>query len=469
VIGLQSLRVVLTDPADEKLGLDTNYSYTLTIDRNGTAEAKASSVYGAMYALDTFWQLIDQESGMLKHSVVQINDSPQYQWRGLMIDAGRRFFPMQTVKNLLNTMAGNKMSVLHLHASDECRWGVESKLFPNLTASLVGERAGFYTQEDVKEMIAYAGDRGIRVVPEFDIPGHSRGMLPVEGPEGVQFCESADNATVDRSQLYGDPGGRTYKVVHALMKEMAGLFTDEVFNIGCDETRVTGPCTQQSTFDLERKVLTAVQHEFGKTPEGWEEAFFDAGAATNETIVNAWKDHPVETITATGRRAVSSNHTHWYFTGKAEGGPAGWANCSGKPYCKECWWDIGARVPAAQKRLLLGGEMSMWSDSYCDTHQCGASPGKVPQGSSLFSPEHDKEFGQSVGGMIWPRGFVGAAAMWNYNASMDPSSAPFVDAIWALNDKLIAAGSESCPTNCSCDQLTACGKPYLKQQPPSAA
>jgi hexosaminidase len=306
-VGLKALRVVIAHPANEKLGLETDYSYELTIESDGTAEARAASVYGAMYAMDTFWQLVDERSGALKHSVVRIKDSPQYQWRGLMIDSGRRFFPMDTVKNLLDTMAGNKMSVLHLHASDECRWGVESKLYPNLTASLGGIHAGFYTQEDIKDMVKYAGDRGIRVVPEFDVPGHARGMIPVEGPDGVQFCEDA----ADRSQLYGDPDGKTYKVVHALMKEMASLFSDEVFNVGCDETRVKGPCTKMSTFDLERKLLSAIQTEFGKTPEGWEEVMFDAGAATNETIVNSWARHAPEQITKTGRMAVVSNHSHW--------------------------------------------------------------------------------------------------------------------------------------------------------------
>jgi hexosaminidase len=98
-----------------------------------------------------------------------------------MIDTGRRFFPMPTVQNLLDTMAAVKLNVLHLHASDMCRWSVESKLYPNLTAALTGQMGGHYTQEDVKAMIKYAGDRGIRVVPEFDVPGHSRGMLPIEG------------------------------------------------------------------------------------------------------------------------------------------------------------------------------------------------------------------------------------------------------------------------------------------------
>ena len=80
----------------------------------------------------------------------------------------------------------------------------------------------------------------------------------------------------------------------------------------------------------------------------------------------------------------------------------------------------------------------------------------------------DAEFGRSIGGMIWPRGFVAAAAFWNFDASSDPSSAPFAAAIWELNDKLAAAGSLTCPSNCSCDQLTACGQPYIKPPVPAA-
>jgi len=111
------------------------------------------------------------------------------------------------------------------------------------------------------------------------------------------------------------------------MKEMAGLFTDEVFNIGCDETSVKGRCTLDSTFAIERQVLTAIQKEFGKTPEGWEEVLFDAGAATNATIVNAWARHSASEITATGRRAVESRSRAFYFTGAAPGGPDGWSKC----------------------------------------------------------------------------------------------------------------------------------------------
>ena len=85
---------------------------------------------------------------------------PEYKWRGLMIDSGRRFFPMPLVKNLMDTMAANKMNVLHLHASDHCRFGVESKNYPKLHTALTGIHKGYYTQEDVKDMIAYGKKNG---------------------------------------------------------------------------------------------------------------------------------------------------------------------------------------------------------------------------------------------------------------------------------------------------------------------
>jgi hypothetical protein len=155
---------------------------------------------------------------------------------------------------------------------------------------------------------------------------------------------------------------------------------------------------------------------------------------------------------------VESASGHFYFTAPGPGGPKGWSRC---------WYDIAPNVPAAEKPLLLGGEVSMWSDSYCYTGQCGASGG-TPVGAKLFPPAMDAEFGRSIGGMIWPRGFVAAAAFWNFDASSDPSSAPFAAAIWELNDKLAAAGSLTCPSNCSCDQLTACGQPYIKPPVPAA-
>jgi|EP01049_Picozoa_sp_SAG25_P002219 hypothetical protein len=188
---------------DEHLGRSTQYDYNITIDdtrQPPSARASCTTIYGCFYALETFTQLLDFARGALRHGAVEVVDAPDFAWRGLMVDAGRRFFPMDTLKDLMQTMAANKLNVLHLHASGECcpsscavcgafpaqsglwrwfaadfcRWGVESKLYPNLTNALTGIKAGHYSQEDIKELIAYGKSLGIRIVPEFDIPGHSK-------------------------------------------------------------------------------------------------------------------------------------------------------------------------------------------------------------------------------------------------------------------------------------------------------
>jgi hypothetical protein len=263
---LRAVRITVTDPhVEDELQVSARscYNYSISIRRTDPiANVTTCSVFGAAYALEGLLQLTS--SGRLVHGDLTINDAPSYGWRGLMIDSGRRFFPVPLVENLLDTMAAVKLNVLHLHAADMCRWGVESKTYPNLTASLTGIHAGHYTQADIKALIGYAADRGIRVVPEFDVPGHSRGLIPLES-EGLAYCEPS---ATSRSQLYDDPAGKTYDVVHALMKEMSEVFTDEVFDIGCDETGVKGPCTLESTFGFERRLATAVKEEMGKTPEG---------------------------------------------------------------------------------------------------------------------------------------------------------------------------------------------------------
>ena len=197
-----------------------------------------------------------------------------------------------------------------------------------------------------------------------------------------------------------------------------------------------------------------MQNDFKKTPAGWEEVLFDAGAATPQTIVDAWARHTPAEIAATGRRAIQSADSHFYFTSAAPGGPAGWSRC---------YWDISEGMPAPQKPLLLGGEMSMWTDTYCYINQCQSAGN--PVGHQLFPPEQDAAFQKSVGGMIWPRGFVAAASYWNWVNGTDSSSPAFVELIWKLNDALQARNLSTCPTNCSCDQTSACGKPYITAPP----
>ena len=258
-----------------KLSDTTDYSYTFSIDNGKIAKATANSIYGIIYALESLSQLIKPSTidGMVSviYESISITDSPNFNWRGLMLDAGRRFFPMSSILNTLDIMLASKLNVLHLHASDECRFGVESKLYPNLTNALTGVLGGFYSQVDIKVMIEEAGSRGIRIIPEFDIPGHSRGFRPIKS-EGVIFCDPGNT----QSQLYGDPANSTLSVLTSVLGEMAELFDDDVFHIGADETGVVGPCTTESTFELERHVLNFLEGStINKTAAGWEELLFD--------------------------------------------------------------------------------------------------------------------------------------------------------------------------------------------------
>ena len=437
--------------------LTTVYDYELNISPNGNVHISAASVYGVVYGLESLAQLLRVESDgtfTLAHNSVAITDGPNFAWRGLMLDSGRRFFPMGLILNIFDSMVAAKLNVLHLHASDECRWSVESKLFPNLTTSLVGEMGGFYTQVDISVMIVEAASRGIRVVPEFDVPGHSRGLRPLKS-EGIQFCDPGET----QSQIYGDPANSTFNVITALFEEMSTLFTDQVFNMGADETSALNSCTTASTFGFERALLLDIETRLNKTAAGWEEILFDAGAATNETIVFAWsRDTPQEIINL-GRRAVESSGAHFYMT-RPGATPTDWSSF---------WFDISTGVTPTSLPMLLGGEMSLWTDTWCNTDQCGADPGAKPVGSALFPPSQDAFFSQSAGGMIWPRGFVGAAAFWSFNASEDSQSTDFVNAIFAINDVVATAGGLVCPSRCECTQTTTCGNPYIPPPPPPFA
>lgn len=136
---------------------------------------------GCLNGLETLVQLLNHTRA-LPHSNISISDAPNFVHRGVMVDTGRRFWPMPLLQNVIDAMAASKMNVLHIHASDMCRWSVQSLLYPELTASNVstGHPAldaawlsgkGVHSQDDISGLVAYARDRGIRVVPEFDMPG----------------------------------------------------------------------------------------------------------------------------------------------------------------------------------------------------------------------------------------------------------------------------------------------------------
>ena len=224
---LRQLRVVVADLSDSDAvpNARTDYSYTLRVDRAGNATLAAPSVFGAIYGLESFVHLLQPQPSLndalaLPHSSIAIRDAPQYKWRGAMVDAGRRFFPVSLLKNLMETMSAVKMNVLHLHASDYCRWSVESRLYPELTKTdVTGTAPGAYTQEEIRDLVKFAADRGIRIIPEFDLPGHARALVPLAN-RGLRFCGGGPDGskpTSHANQIMHDEGNSSLKVLSALL------------------------------------------------------------------------------------------------------------------------------------------------------------------------------------------------------------------------------------------------------------
>lgn len=208
-------------------------SYRIDITRR-QAMLSAPTVVGALRGLETLLQLLDADRNGYFFPGVQIDDAPRFHWRGLMIDSARHFQTMDVLKRNLDAMAAVKMNVLHWHLSEDQGFRVESKKFPKLHQ--LGSDGNYYTQEQIKEIIAYAQERGIRVYPEFDIPGHSTSWL-VGYPE---LGSAPGPYTIERRPGIFEPAldptrEEVYKFLEVFLGEMAALFPDEYFHIGGDE------------------------------------------------------------------------------------------------------------------------------------------------------------------------------------------------------------------------------------------
>jgi len=163
--------LIHVDEATEKVqGATENESYILEINTGG-AVLRATKVYGALRGIETFLQMVRLGEGGFGVPVARITDQPRFPWRGLLIDAVRHWIPPSIIKRNLEAMATVKLNVLHWHLTDDQGFRVESRRYPKLHE--LGSDGLFYSHEEVQEIVTFANDRGIRVLPEFDMPGHA--------------------------------------------------------------------------------------------------------------------------------------------------------------------------------------------------------------------------------------------------------------------------------------------------------
>ena len=474
------------------LSIATLYNYSLSLEAGAsTAHLRAASRFGVAHGLETLAQLFSQklQDGTTQGPAqFQVEDGPEYRFRALMIDCGRRFVPLPTLYEVLDGMAFAKMSVLNLHASEYGFFRIQIEAYPELTASLGN---AVYSQEDIKRLVQYAYLRGIRVIPQIDVPGHSSGLIPLK-PRGVAFCEDTPSAHCSTShcqtQLYDDPAGKTLAVVGHIYDELLALFPDEVFDLGGDETAVVANCTMENLQTFEDAVMARIVSR-GKRPLGWEQIFKVTGAAQRnptsivrvyDTDTDADRSHNrscplLLNVTSFGQDVVVADSARYYLNsccpavhgkrlcelGEMSVSRAGSTNPDEEPcyFTDIARYDLGnTTLTQKQRQRVLGGSVSMWTDAYCMTAECGAWSGPVPEAGWMASPQHDAAFHDSLLASIFPGAAVAGGAFYRHM----PMSLAELNLRWKTfnDDVLIHRGVRSCPSHCQCAEDNFCGKLY---------
>ena len=357
---LLALRRHVTGPAGS-----VDESYRLRVTAAG-ASLTAASPLGIQRGLATFRQVIEPTAHGWRAQFCDIQDRPRFAWRGLLIDPARHFLPVAVIKRNLDGMAAVKLNVLHWHLSDDQGWRVESNLFPRLHT--VAGATGYYTQAEVREVVRYAAERGIRVVPEFDLPGHTGALL-------AAYPRLASNDSIKAVPVrWGvlnialDPTREgTYTMLDSVLTEMSGLFPDPYFHIGGDENdgrqwrhsprivtfmKEKGFVNAKGVVDkhqlqtyFNRRMLSILQR-LGKTMAGWDEILGPDLPAP--IVIESWRGPKgVAEAVRLGHPALRANgyYIDLYLTAASH-------------YAA----DPLQGIPDSLQSRVLGGEATMWSE-----------------------------------------------------------------------------------------------------------
>lgn len=361
-------------------------SYTLEIS-DKQAKISAPTTVGAMRGLETFIQLLESNSNGFYFPAVSIQDKPRFAWRGLMIDSARHFQPMEVLKRNLDAMAAVKLNVLHWHLTEDQGFRIESKKFPELHQ--MGSDGLFYTQDQAREIIKYAADRGIRVMPEFDMPGHATAWL-VSHPE---IGSAPGPYTIERRPGIFDPtldptNEKTYKLLAVFFKEMSALFPDAYIHIGGDENKGKQWTANQNIQAFMKKKGIKDNHELqtyfnkrllkflqkeGKIMMGWDEIF--QPDLPKDVVIHSWRGQ--KALADAARQGFQGVLSNGYYIDLMF--PAS------QHYVVDPL-PAGSTLSADEQKRILGGEATMWSE--------------------WVSPE-------TIDSRIWPRTAAIAERLWS--------------------------------------------------------
>ncbi|MGB8014047.1 MAG: family 20 glycosylhydrolase [Terriglobales bacterium] len=403
--------------------LDEDESYTLEITSSG-ASLSAPNALGALHGLQTFLQLIEPTPAGFAVPVLTIQDQPRFAWRGLLIDVSRHFIPIEVLKRNLDGMAAVKMNVLHWHLSDDEGFRVESKRFSKLHE--VGSGGQYYTRAEIRDLVAYARDRGIRVVPEFDMPGHSRSWMAGypqlgsgPGPYRAGRIASAD-AAMDPTR------DETYKFLDRFIAEMADLFPDAYFHIGGDEVNNkpwdSNPKIQEfirahgmkNNRDLQayfNQRLQKIVNKHGKIMIGWDEVLHPD--LPNTVVVESWRGQ--DSLADAAKQGHRGLLSYGYYL------DLNWP--AARHYAVDPMAGRAAALTAEEQKRILGGEACMWAEFVTpETIDARMWPRLAAIAERFWSPQEVRDnlsMYQRLEEVNWRLGWIGLDVTSNYDSGYD--------------------------------------------------
>jgi len=368
----------------QRLGDTERYSLKVT---EGRIRLSADAPLGALRGIETFLQLVQQNSsagagssaspGFSAPSIV-IQDEPRFEWRGLSLDVSRHFIPAEEVKRTIDGLAAVKLNVLHWHLSDDQGFRIESKKYPRLQQ--YGSNGLFYTQAEVRDVIAYARERGVRIVPEFDMPGHATSWLPGypklgsgPGPYEIERGHGILSALMDPTNE------GTYRLLNGFVGEMAKLFPDEYFHIGGDEVspkewndnpRIQAFMRKQHLADAKalqtyfNQRLLKIVTRHGKKMEGWDEVLQPDLPKT--ILIQSWRGQ--ESLWQAAREGYKGILSAGYYLDLMQPASQHYAIDPMKlpPEMQKRLEQQGKTIPPEltpeQRKNVLGGEAAMWEE-----------------------------------------------------------------------------------------------------------
>jgi hexosaminidase len=350
-------------PGEDVQSVREDESYTLNVSLSRVV-LKAPTTVGILRGFETLLQLLGLDTEGFYMPAVQIQDEPRFPWRGLLIDVCRHWIPAEVIKLNLDGMAAVKLNVLHWHLSEDQGFRVECRSFPKLHE--MGSDGNYFTQDQIREIIEYARDRGIRVIPEFDMPGHTTSWF-VGYPE---LASAPGPYTVERHWGVHDPcmdptREEIYAFLDTFIGEMTQLFPDEYFHIGGDE--VNGVLWNSNpnivafkkengmkdNHDLQayfnQRILAIIQ-KYEKKMIGWDEIFHPD--LPKDVVVQSWR----------GPKSLALAAREGYMGILSNGYYLDHMLSAAQHYLVEPLRGDAADLNGEEKARILGGEACMWGE-----------------------------------------------------------------------------------------------------------